>query len=149
MTSTLLNESREEFAGFMTRLQDQLASLQQVAPPEPQLSNKIFQAPAATDLFTGRMALLNQVKEAFGLVTYPFVDDAAEPSRSSNSILLSSPLPTAGKALDLVQPRSGTKSSHDHSFGYRRRQKRFILVGLGGSSKTEFCRKFAEQNQPR
>lgn len=149
MTSNLLNESREEFAGFMTRLQDQMASLQRAAPPEPQLSNKIFQAPAASDLFTGRMALLNQVEEAFGLVTYPFVDNASELSKTPDRILLNSSLSTTGKELDPAQPRRGSRSSHHHSFGYGRRQKRFILVGLGGSGKTEFCRKFAEQNQPR
>lgn len=140
MTSNLLNESREEFAGFMTRLQDQMASLQRVAPPESQLSNKIFQAPAASDLFTGMMALLNQVEEAFGLVTDPSADYASE--------LLKSSLSTTSKEPEPAEPRSGTQPSH-RSFGFKRRQKRFILVGLGGSGKTEFCRKFAEQNQPR
>ena len=120
MTSNLLIESREEFAGSMTRLQDQMASLRRVAPPESQLCNKMFQALAASHLFTGRMALLHQVEEAFGLITYPFADTAGELSKSPNRILLNSPLSTTGKDLDPAEPRSGLKSGH-HSFGSGRR----------------------------
>lgn len=150
MTSDLLKESKAEFAGFMTRLQDQVESLQPTAPSKLQFSNHIFQAPAASDLFTGRMALLNQVEEAFGLVTYPFLDATGQLTKSPDSITLSPPPSSVGKASKEAPFRSNTEDSHDHWAGRsKRKQKRFILVGLGGSGKTEFCRKFAEQNQSR
>ena len=145
MTSDLLGQSRDDFADFLTRLRNQLASLQPQAIPDSQSRNKIFQAPAASDLFTGRMALLNQVEEAFGLVTYPFVDAAGELTKSPTSILPSPPQSTVSEESYQTKVRADPRPTHHHG----RKQKRFILVGLGGSGKTEFCRKFAEQNQPR
>ena len=150
MTSDLLKESKAEFAGFMTRLQNQVESLQPPAPSKLHFLNHIFQAPAASDLFTGRMALLNQVEEAFGLFTYPFLDAASQLTISPDSMTLSPPPSSVGIPSDQAINRSITESSHDHRVGRsKRKQKRFILVGLGGSGKTEFCRKFAEQNQSR
>ena len=146
MTSDLLSESRDNFANFMTRLQDQLASLQPQTFPESRSRNKIFQAPAASDLFTGRMALLNQVEEAFGLVTYPFIDTACE---LSTNIVPSAPQSTISEESHQAKVRADPGPTHYHALGYGRKQKRFILFGIGGSGKTEFCRKFAEQNQPR
>lgn len=150
MTSDLLKDSKAEFAGLMNKLQDQIISLQPTAPSKLQLSNHIFQAPAASDLFTGRMALLNQVEEAFGLTRDPFLDAAAQLTRSPDSITLSPPPYSAGSVSDEATFRSNTKSPRDDwAERSKRKQKRFILVGLGGSGKTEFCRKFAEQNQSR
>lgn len=149
MTSELLNDSKEQFISFMTRLQEQIATFERAAPPEAQLSNLIFQAPAASDLFTGRLALLNQVEEAFGLVAYPFLSEVGEPSMSPHNISLDSPLSSGGKKWHSTQPQNIGRSSNLDRLGLGRKQKRFILVGLGGSGKTEFCRKFAEQNQSR
>ena len=93
---------------------------------------------------------LNQVEEAFGLVTYPFLDAGGQLTKSPDSITLSPPPSSVGKVSDQAMFQSNTESSHDHWAGRpKRKQKRFILVGLGGSGKTEFCRKFAEQNQSR
>ena len=148
MTCDLLKESKAEFAGFMTRLQDQVKSVPPTANSMLQFSNQIFQAPPASNFFTGRIPLLKQVEEAFGLVTRPFSDDAG----------LNSPDKVT---LNLLSPSTGIPSDHSISTGNiershnrwtqqpQRKQKRFILVGLGGSGKTEFCRKFAEQNQSR
>ena len=124
----------------MLDLTGQVSSLQQAAAPESQFSNKHFQAPTASPFFTGREALLNQVEHAFGLVSYPSANFAAETSKSLDNLVPSSPPLIAS---DAVAP------SHHPSFGQGKTQKRYIIYGLGGSGKTEFCRKFAERNQRR
>lgn len=93
------------------------------------------------------MALLNHVEEAFSLVLFPFVDVAGGLSMSPESFLPN--LPLIGKALDQCPSRNDTRPTGYHMSSRKRIQKRFILVGLGGSGKTEFCRKFAAQNQSR
>ncbi|KAL8731007.1 MAG: hypothetical protein Q9166_003658 [cf. Caloplaca sp. 2 TL-2023] len=147
-TSDSLSDLRGEFTGFMTELKAQVLSLQQTAPADSPLSNKVFQAPAASDLFTGRMALLNQVEEAFGLTNYPTLHAGGVHSKPAIDFLTDPPVLTTGEALGPSPYERDAKPTRGPSSSQGRKQKRFILVGLGGSGKTEFCRKFAEQNQP-
>ena len=150
MTYDLLKESKAEFASCMTRLQNQVESVQPTANSMLQFSNQIFQAPAASNLFTGRMALLKQVEEAFGLIRHPSLDDARPLTKLPDRVTLNSLPPSTGIPLDQVSSPINTEPSHHHwTRQPQRKQRRFILVGLGGSGKTEFCRKFAEQNQSR
>ena len=150
MTSDLLNESKAEFAGFMTQLQNLAELRQSTATSILQFSNQIFQAPAASDLFTGRIKLLSQVEEAFSLFRSPLLDATGQLTKSPDSIILSSSSSSAGIASDQARFRGNTEFSQDRWAGCsQRKQKRFILVGLGGSGKTEFCCKFAAQNQSR
>ncbi|KAL8784073.1 MAG: hypothetical protein Q9213_004200 [Squamulea squamosa] len=143
-TSDSLTGLRGEFSGCMAQLQAQVSALRQSAPPESPLANKVFQAPAASDLFTGRMTLMNQVAEAFDLVTYPVLHATG---------VYSEPIvvPATAFATEVPPGQSlyehGSKISHRLFQRHGRKQKRFILVGLGGSGKTEFCRKFAAENQ--
>ena len=96
------------------------------------------------------MALLNQVEEAFGLVMYPVPDATSELRKSSDESPSFPPQSASGNFSTKLRLQSDTKFiNHDLTSHPKRRQKRFILVGLGGSGKTEFCRKFAEQNQSR
>lgn len=149
MTSQSLEELKRDFAKSMVILQEQVASLQKAAPPDSPLSNKVYQAPAASDLFTGRTALLNQVEEAFNLATYPFIEEYDETSKPAKIVRQGALLSADDKQSDPNLSRSTPTLGHKRSHSHIRKQKRFILVGLGGSGKTEFCRKFAEQNQPK
>ena len=150
MSYQSLEELKEQFGSSMIMLQEQIASLQKAAPLDSPISNRVYQAPAASDLFTGRTALLNQVEEAFGLVTYPFFEEHDEPSKPAKITRQSLTSQTGYEQSEASVPQNKSpKSGHKHSHSHIRKQKRFILVGLGGSGKTEFCRKFAEQNQAK
>ncbi len=140
ITGARLQRSSDDIASFMTDIKEQISSLQQAATPEPEFSNKHFQAPTASPLFTGMKVLLDQVEDAFGLVSYPFADSAVETSKSSDNLV---PYPSPSITSTAVASTNRSPS------GYGRMQKRFVIFGLGGSGKTEFCRKFAERNQPR
>ena len=136
-----LQRSSDDIAGFMADIKQQISSLQpQAATPEPELSNKHFQAPTASPLFTGMRALLDQVEDAFGLVSYSFADSAYGTSKSLDSLVPHRSPSIASTAV---------ASTNLPPSGYEMMQKRFVIFGLGGSGKTEFCRKFAERNQPR
>ncbi|KAL8658742.1 MAG: hypothetical protein Q9226_000813 [Calogaya cf. arnoldii] len=147
VTNDSLAGLRGDFAASMIQLQAQISSLQQVAPPESPLSNKIYQAPAASDLFTGRLALLTEVEAAFGLVTYPALHATGVHSVSMKEHQTPPPTPMTSEVSRSPPLDSSAKSGPTSAPGHGKKQKRFILVGLGGSGKTEFCRKFAEQNQ--
>ena len=140
ITGARLQRLSEDIAAFMTDIKEQISSLQQAATPEPEVSNKHFQAPAASPLFTGMTVLLDQVEDAFGLVSYPCADSVVEISKFSDN-LIPHPFPSVASTAVATFNRS--------HFEYGRMQKRFVIFGLGGSGKTEFCRKFAERNQPR
>lgn len=144
VTSDSLTGLRGDFAASMIQLQSQILSLQRQAPPESPLHNKIYQAPMASDLFTGRLALLNEVEAAFNLVTYPALH-----ATGVHSVSMKEPQATRPAPLESERSYSSAKLLPASASNYEKKQKRFILVGLGGSGKTEFCRKFAEQNQPR
>ncbi|KAL8993142.1 MAG: hypothetical protein Q9169_006574 [Polycauliona sp. 2 TL-2023] len=147
-TSGSLNELREDFAASMLQLQTQISSLQRIASPDSPLFNKIYQAPAASDLFTGRAALLNEVEEAFGLATHPAMH-FADVHLVSNKKNESSPQnPSTSGVSESPPPYSSATQRPTSAPRHGKKQQRFVLVGLGGSGKTEFCRKFAEQNQP-
>ncbi|KAI4259947.1 MAG: hypothetical protein L6R42_004297 [Xanthoria sp. 1 TBL-2021] len=148
VTSDSLTGLRGDFASSMIQLQSQISSLQRVAPPESPLFNKIYQAPAASDLFTGRLALLNEVEAAFGLVTCPALHAAGVHSMSMREPRATRPAPTESGLSGSPPSDSSAKPGPISASSHGKKQKRFILVGLRDSGKTEFCRKFAEQNQP-
>ena len=146
--SEQLNASREEFHTFMTVLQGQMLASERVASGE-NCANQVFQAPAASDLFTGRTALLIHVREAFNLGNYRSGRNVEKYSKVDKSTPPDSSTSGADDRMNPTRPQNGARPSYQPPPDLGRAQKRFILIGLGGSGKTEFCRKFAEQNQAR
>lgn len=142
----MLSELRETFMNENQKLRELMVLLRPPRSPVPEPEpNPIFQAPAASPLFTGRTVLLSHVEEAFGLSTG--LEEHDDRPLSSSNTLVDMPPPSAD-ALS-VPMYSWNRPTHGDAFDLERKQKRFVLVGLGGSGKTEFCRKFAERNQSR
>lgn len=132
ITIKVFEECKEDFTQRLDLLNEQLASLRTSLTPVTDVPNKVFQAPSASIVFTGRESLLQHVERAFGLLP------GSSQSSSSPSSLEAL---TKEKKPDVTDP--GEISDHE------RKQKRFVLIGLGGSGKTEFCCKFAERTQQR
>ncbi|KAG8528162.1 uncharacterized protein KY384_007079 [Bacidia gigantensis] len=114
--NTKSHHSMDEVKECMENIRSQLSSSRQTAKPIPQLRNQYFQAPVASNMFTGREDMINELGNAFALSFTPLDIEASDGSSSSK-------VPVS--------------------------QKRFIIFGLGGSGKTEFCRRFAEVYQRR
>ena len=130
MTGASLDRLHERVEDLSQILQSKLSMLQHEPHPTWDFKNKHYQAPAAIDLYTGREALLTEVKAAFGLDSTAI--ETAEDSDSA-SVFSSTTLVDDSSQLDTDVVI----------------HKRFVLHGLGGAGKTEFCRKFAERNKNR
>ena len=145
-TCDILNQSKEEFTGNMKRIKNLISSFRPVDSVQCELSNVSFHAPAASDLFTGQTALLAQVKEAFRLTSKPIIRDS-NVTAVSPQVLHPNVTPESKSTSDTSALEKPPEQRQQSSEDIKRKQKRFVLVGLGGSGKTEFCRKFAERNQ--
>ena len=144
MTEASLDRLLEEVQSLAATISKaQISSPSQKPAPKPGFTNKYFKAGAATHLFTGREDLLNHVKEAFILGASQSVDkpsqDEFDLSRSTTTMSTASTLVPSSRGLPEIDRQSSPDDTHS--------QKHFVIVGLGGSGKSEFCRKFCEANQ--
>ena len=139
MTENSLERLLEEFQLLAIDLMSQRDYPLQARKPVLELKNKYFEAPAAKNLFVGREALLEQVSTAF--IANPFQSGnhlAHDPRTPSSSI----------NTLGTQAPSSQSEhESRQHPATGARLQQRFVIYGLSGSGKTEFCLKFCERNQ--
>ena len=128
MTGVSLDRLHEKIDGLSQDLLSKLATMRQDQHPVWDFKNRHYQAPAAIDLYTGRESLLMEVKAAFGLdsITTRISEDSDSASLVSTATLIDDSSQLSTDAII---------------------HKRFVLHGLGGAGKTEFCRKFAERNK--
>ena len=144
VTLDAVTASRQYFSHRFDDLSEQLASLRvSPAPTSSTTSNKIFQAPSASNTFTGRESLLQHVEQAFDLTS------TLQPTQLVQPREMLSPGSPLSRAETLVETESLASVYLGSTFGLGRKQKRFVLIGQGGSGKTEFCCKFAERTQQR
>ena len=144
VTLDAVSASRQYFTHRLDALSEQLASLRILPTPTLATSNKIFQAPSASNTFTGRESLLQHVEQAFDLVTIlPHAQLVRSPEIASPSLVSLSNADTLVETGSLASMQAGSATEES------RKQKRFVLIGQGGSGKTEFCCKFAERTQQR
>ena len=133
--SDSLNESRDQFTSLLNVLLEKVNSLQKAAPPDSELSNRLFTAPQASKEFTGRAWLFNQIEEAFGLTSYTSADH-------ENVVISTHRSPSGSRTFSDSELLD--KSASPSRFSYRpddgkvhggQKQKRFVLQGVPGSGK--------------
>lgn len=133
--SDSLNEAREQFTSLLNVLLEKVNSLQKAAPPDSELSNRLFTAPQASKEFTGRAWLFNQIEEAFCLTSYTSADpedvvmSPHEPSSDLRTLSVSQSIDNRTSSSESKYRPDGGKMHGGQ------KQKRFVLQGVPGSGK--------------
>ena len=130
--SDSLNDSRDQFTNLLNVLIEKVNSLQKAAPPDSELSNRLFTAPQASKEFTGRAWLFNQIEEAFGLTSYTSADVVLSPHGPSSEF---SPLSVDDSIDNLASSSESKYRPDDGKMRGGQKQKRFVLQGVPGSGK--------------